>query len=40
MEMIIRAYDPCFSCATHTVAGKMPLEVVLNTPEGKKVYRR
>jgi F420-non-reducing hydrogenase large subunit len=40
MEMVIRAYDPCFSCATHTVAGKMPLEVVLNTPDGKKVLRR
>ena len=40
MEMVIRAYDPCFSCATHTVAGKMPLEVVVNGPEGKKVYRR
>ncbi|MCD1294497.1 Ni/Fe hydrogenase subunit alpha [Methanocella sp. CWC-04] len=40
MEMVIRAYDPCFSCATHTVAGKMPLEVVLNTPSGKQVLRR
>lgn len=40
MEMVIRAYDPCFSCATHTVAGKMPLEVVINRPEGKQVIRR
>lgn len=40
MEMVIRAYDPCFSCATHTVAGKMPLEVVINGPEGRKVIRR
>ena len=40
MEMVIRAYDPCFSCATHTVAGKMPLEVVINGPEGKKVIHR
>lgn len=40
MEMVIRAYDPCFSCATHSVAGKMPLEVVINRPEGKQVIRR
>ncbi len=40
MEMVIRAYDPCFSCATHSVAGKMPLEVVINGPEGKKVLHR
>jgi len=41
MEMVIRAYDPCFSCATHTVAGKMPLEVTLNYASGeKKVIRR
>jgi F420-non-reducing hydrogenase large subunit len=40
MEMVIRAYDPCFSCATHTVAGKMPLEIVINSPEGKRVIRR
>ena len=40
MEMVIRAYDPCFSCATHTVEGKMPLEVVINRPEGKQVIRR
>mgnify|MGYP005832383345 CR=1 FL=1 len=40
MEMVIRAYDPCFSCATHTVAGKMPLEVVINSPTGSKVLKR
>ncbi len=26
IEMIIRAYDPCISCATHAI-GKMPLEI-------------
>jgi F420-non-reducing hydrogenase large subunit len=40
MEMVIRAYDPCFSCATHSVAGKMPLEIVINGPAGKKVLHR
>ncbi|HTY91460.1 MAG TPA: Ni/Fe hydrogenase subunit alpha [Methanocella sp.] len=40
MEMVIRAYDPCFSCATHTVTGKMPLEVVINRPSGREVIRR
>ncbi|WP_424358062.1 Ni/Fe hydrogenase subunit alpha [Methanocella sp. MCL-LM] len=41
MEMVIRAYDPCFSCATHSVAGKMPLEVTFNYASGeKKVIRR
>src|SRR4030042_6281350 len=29
IEMVFRAYDPCFGCATHTLAGDMPLEVVV-----------
>jgi F420-non-reducing hydrogenase large subunit len=29
VEMAFRAYDPCFSCATHTLPGKMPLEVTV-----------
>jgi NAD-reducing hydrogenase large subunit len=28
VEMVIRAYDPCLSCATHAL-GKMPMEVTL-----------
>ena len=28
IEVAIRAYDPCLSCATHAM-GKMPLEVSL-----------
>lgn len=39
IEIAIRAYDPCLSCATHAV-GKMPLEVVLVDAEGKIVSRR
>lgn len=27
VEMAFRAYDPCYACATHTLPGKMPLEV-------------
>jgi F420-non-reducing hydrogenase large subunit len=25
--MAFRAYDPCFSCATHTLPGEMPLKI-------------
>ena len=28
VEVAIRAYDPCLSCATHAM-GKMPLEITL-----------
>jgi F420-non-reducing hydrogenase large subunit len=27
IEMSFRAYDPCFSCATHSLPGQMPLIV-------------
>lgn len=27
VEMAFRAYDPCFSCATHSLPGQMPMEV-------------
>jgi F420-non-reducing hydrogenase large subunit len=29
IEMAFRLYDPCLSCATHNLPGKMPLEVVI-----------
>jgi F420-non-reducing hydrogenase large subunit len=29
IEMAFRAFDPCFSCATHALPGKMPLEVTV-----------
>jgi F420-non-reducing hydrogenase large subunit len=29
IEMAFRAYDPCFSCATHSILGQMPLEVTV-----------
>ena len=34
IEVVIRAYDPCLSCATHA-AGKMPLRLELQTSDGK-----
>jgi NAD-reducing hydrogenase large subunit len=36
LEVAIRAYDPCLSCATHAL-GKMPLEVELVNAEGQVV---
>jgi len=36
IEVAIRAYDPCLSCATHAL-GKMPLEVQLIDAEGQVV---
>ena len=36
IEVAIRAYDPCLSCATHAV-GKMPLQLELIDAEGNKI---
>lgn len=30
IEMAFRAFDPCFSCATHSLPGSMPLEVLVH----------
>jgi len=38
IEVAIRAYDPCLSCATHAL-GEMPLEVALIGPEGELLDR-
>jgi NAD-reducing hydrogenase large subunit len=38
IEVAIRAYDPCLSCATHAL-GKMPLEVQLLNSEGDLLDR-
>ncbi|MCK9399826.1 MAG: Ni/Fe hydrogenase subunit alpha [Bacteroidales bacterium] len=35
IEMAFRAYDPCFSCATHHLPGKMPMEVKVRDANGK-----
>jgi F420-non-reducing hydrogenase large subunit len=34
VEMAFRAYDPCFSCATHSLPGRMPLIVNFRNSEG------
>ncbi len=34
IEMAFRAYDPCFACATHSLPGKMPLEVRVIDAQG------
>ena len=36
LEVAIRAYDPCLSCATHAM-GKMPLQLELIDVEGKLI---
>jgi NAD-reducing hydrogenase large subunit len=38
IEVAIRAYDPCLSCATHAL-GQMPLDVALVGPEGEVIDR-
>ena len=37
IEMAFRAYDPCFSCATHSLPGHMPLQVVLRDASGREL---
>ena len=39
VEVAIRAYDPCLSCATHAV-GQMPLSIKLVDHEGKLIDQR
>ena len=42
IEMAFRAYDPCFSCATHALPGQMPMEVKIFDASGDivKVLKR
>ncbi len=37
VEMAFRAYDPCFACATHSLPGQMPLEVIIRDSGGDVV---
>ncbi len=39
IEMAFRSYDPCLSCATHSLPGQMPLEVVIYDADGNEVKR-
>jgi len=38
VEMAFRAYDPCFACATHTVDGRVPLEISIYD-NGRKLIK-
>ena len=43
IEMAFRAYDPCFSCATHSLPGEMPMIVNIREKDGtliRSVIRR
>ncbi|MBE9510725.1 MAG: Ni/Fe hydrogenase subunit alpha, partial [Bacteroidetes bacterium] len=39
VEVAIRAYDPCLSCATHAL-GKMPLEISLYNNNNQLIDRK
>jgi F420-non-reducing hydrogenase large subunit len=39
VEMAFRLFDPCFSCATHSLPGEMPLTVEVRNAEGEIVHR-
>jgi len=38
VEMAFRAYDPCLGCATHALAGQMPLEARIRDSAGRILY--
>lgn len=37
IEMAFRAYDPCFSCATHSLPGEMPMIVNIREKDGSLI---
>lgn len=39
IEMAFRAYDPCFSCATHSLPGQMPIILEIRSSEGELLQR-
>jgi F420-non-reducing hydrogenase large subunit len=39
VEMAFRLYDPCFSCATHSLPGEMPLIIEVKRPDGEVIHR-
>ena len=39
VEMAFRAYDPCLSCATHSLPGKMPIEITIHNKSGNILNR-
>ena len=39
VEMAIRAYDPCLSCATHALDGALPVKVQIFDHKGEQIGR-
>ncbi len=39
IEMAFRAHDPCIACATHSLPGNMPLEMVVYNSEGREISK-
>ena len=39
VEMAWRPYDPCFGCATHTLPGQAPMEILIRNHAGEVVKR-
>jgi F420-non-reducing hydrogenase large subunit len=39
IEMAFRAYDPCFSCATHSLPGEMPMTLEIRDCHGELLQR-
>jgi F420-non-reducing hydrogenase large subunit len=37
IEMAFRAYDPCHSCATHSLPGRMPLDINVYRKDGELI---
>ena len=37
VEMAFRIYDPCFSCATHSLPGQMPLVIEIKNAAGETI---
>lgn len=37
VEMAFRLYDPCLSCATHSLPGQMPLQVTIHDASGQPI---
>jgi len=39
VEMSFRSYDPCYGCATHSLPGEMPLEVIVYDNEHNVIHK-
>ena len=37
IEMAIRAYDPCMSCATHELSDRIPVKIELRNAQGEVI---